>query len=176
MGALTRKHLILVGLPGAGKTTVGQLAAAALGAGFADFDRLIEAQAGRSIPAIFEQDGEAAFRKLEARVGAEQLTGEPAVLAPGGGYFLDAAQRRLSLALGYVVYLQASPAVAAARLEGLDDRPLLKGFDPILRLRQLLEQREALYLEAPGRVTTDGRTPDLVAAEVVTLARTHGGW
>ena len=176
MGALTRKHVILVGLPGAGKTTVGEIVARTLGAPFADFDRLIEARAGKGIAAIFASDGEKRFRDLEARVGAEQLTGEPAVLSPGGGYFLDAAQRRLSLALGYVIYLVTSPAVAAARLEGQTDRPLLKGFDPMLRIRQLLEQREPLYLEAPGRVSTDHRTPEAVADEVVKLARAEGGW
>ena len=173
---MTRKHVILVGLPGAGKSSVGARVAALLDAPFADFDVLIEARATKNIPAIFAEDGEAAFRKLEARVGAELLAGEPAVLAPGGGFFIDPAHRRLSLTLGYVVYLEVSPSVAASRLAGGPERPLLKGFEPAMRLRQILEQREALYLEASGRVRTDGRTPDEVAAEVAKLARSMGGW
>ena len=173
---MTRKHVILVGLPGAGKSSVGPRVASLLDAPFADFDVLIEARAGKNIPAIFAEDGEAAFRKLEATIGAEQLAGEPAVLAPGGGYFMDAAHRRLSLTLGCVVFLEVAPATAAARLAGAAERPLLKGFEPALRLRQILEQREALYLEAPGRVSTDGRTPDEVAVEVAKLARSMGGW
>jgi shikimate kinase len=176
VGALKRKHVILVGLPGAGKTTVGGLVAEALGAPFADFDRLIEERAGKNIPSIFREDGEVAFRRLEATIGAEQLAGEPAVLAPGGGYFLDDTQRRLSLALGYAIYLQASPAIAAARLAGSVERPLLRGFDPVLRLHQLLELREPMYLEAPGRVTTDGASVAQVADAVSKLARTFGGW
>lgn len=173
---MTPRHLVLVGLPGAGKSTVGQLVASRLGAPFADFDRLIEHRAGKSVARIFAEDGEGAFRALEATIGAEQLTGPPAVLAPGGGYVLNAVQRRLAIAMGYVVYLVTSPAVAARRLEGQDTRPLLKGFDPVLRLQQFLEQRRDVYVEAQGQVTTDGLTPAEVADQVAQLARTSGGW
>ena len=168
--------MILVGLPGAGKSTVGPLVARRLGAMFADFDRLIEDRAGKSVERIFDEDGEGAFRELEARVGSEQLGGPPAVLAPGGGYLQDAVQRRLALAMGYLVYLVTSPGTAALRLGGADPRPLLRGFDPKLRLQQLLEQRRGVYLEAQGRVTTDGQEPEEVAGQVVQLARTVAGW
>jgi shikimate kinase len=171
-----RRHVVLVGLPGAGKTTVGRLVANELGAPFADFDRLIEERAGKPLTRIFAEDGEPAFRALEATIGAEQLAGEPSILSPGGGYLLDPVQRRLALAMGHVVYLMTSPAVAARRLEGLDDRPLLKGFEPTLRLQLLLEQRRGVYLEAHERVTTDGLDAKAVAAEVAKLARTNGGW
>lgn len=176
MGVLSRRHLVLVGLPGSGKSTVGRLVANRLGAPFADFDFLIEQRAGKSVARIFAEDGEAAFRALEATIGAEQLTGPPSVLAPGGGYVLNAVQRRLAIAMGYVVYLVTSPAVAARRLEGQEARPLLKGFDPVLRLQQFLEQRRDVYLEAQGLVTTDGLDREVVADQVAQLARTCGGW
>jgi shikimate kinase len=171
-----RRHVVLVGLPGSGKSTVGRLVALRLGAPFADFDQLIEERAGKPIPRIFAEDGEAAFRQHEATIGAEQLAGAPSVLSPGGGYLQDPVQRRLALNLGYLVYLMTSPSVAARRLDDSPERPLLKGFEPTLRLHQLLEQRGAAYLESQGRVTTDQLTPQAVADEVAQLARTHGGW
>lgn len=173
---MNRLPILLVGLPGAGKSTVGPLVARRLGTNFVDFDRVIEARAGKDIARIFMDDGEATFRRLEATVGAEQLAGPPAVLAPGGGYVLEEAARRMALEKTLVVYLETSPAVAARRLAGSTDRPLLKGFEPTLRLRQLLEQREAVYLEAHERVTTDDLTPESVAGRVAELARTKAGW
>ncbi len=168
--------MILVGLPGSGKSTVGALAAARLGAAFADVDRLIEARAGRTVAQLFAEAGEAAFRALEGEIGAELLALAPRVIAPGGGYVLDPARRRDALARGLLVYLETSPEVAARRLGDAPDRPLLAGQEPAARLRELLAQREAAYLEAPGRVTTDARAADDVAAAVAELARRQGGW
>ena len=173
---MARSHIVLVGLPGAGKTTVGAIVAARLGAPFQDLDRVIESRTGRSVAQLFAEQGEAAFRALEAGVGAELLAGPPSILAPGGGFFGDQDQRRRTLSQAYAIYLKTSAAVAARRLAGTPDRPLLAGFQPMLRLRLLLEQREAGYLEAQGHVTTDGRAPETVAAEVLELARTYGGW
>jgi shikimate kinase len=165
------RPLVLVGLPGSGKSTVGPLVAEALGVPFVDLDRVIEAEAGKSVARIFEEEGEGAFRAMEARLGAGVLAGPPCVLAPGGGYFLDADLRRRTLASSLVVYLATAPAEAARRLGSSQDRPLLRGYVPALRLRLLLEQREPLYREAQQLVTTDGRTPSEVAAELVELAR-----
>ena len=174
--ALSRKSIVLVGLPGSGKSTVGPLLARRLGAVFVDLDRAIESRAGKSVARIFEEDGEAAFRALESRLGAEVLAGPPSVLAPGGGYVLNDDARREALEKALVVYLETSPGVASRRLDGQNDRPLLKGFDKALRLRQLLEQREGAYLEAQGRVMTDSLTPEQVTSGLVELARTQGGW
>lgn len=171
-----RRHIVLVGLPGAGKSTVGRLVADALDAPYVDIDRVIEAKAGKSVERIFAEQGEPAFRALETEVGAAALLADPSVIAPGAGFFIDEGRRLRALSVGYVIYLETSPSVAARRLESHGDRPLLKGYDPTLRLAQLLEQREKAYLEAAVRVSTDGRTPDQVAEEVVKLARTRGGW
>ena len=174
--ALTRRHVLLVGLPGAGKTTVGRRAATLLGAPFADLDEVVAARAGKSVPRLFAEDGEPAFRDLEAEAGAELLAGPPQLLAPGGGYLTDEARRRRALENGLVIYLKTTPSIAARRLVGQDQRPLLKGYEPALRLKQLLERREAAYLEAHETVTTDGRTADQVAEAVAKLARARAGW
>ena len=171
-----KRHIILVGLPGAGKTTVGRLAAALLGAEFTDLDDVIAGRAGKSIPEIFAQQGEAAFRALEASVGAEVFARPPAVIAVGGGFVADPVRRRLALASGLVIYLRISPGSAAGRLAGMTGRPLLDGRNTPERLAELLAQREAAYLESPYSVTTDGLGPDQVASAVATLARQRGGW
>jgi hypothetical protein len=90
---VARRHVVLVGLPGSGKTTVGALAARELGAPFTDLDIVIESRERKSVGAIFAEQGEAAFRALEAAVGAELLAGPPLILAPGGGFFADARLR-----------------------------------------------------------------------------------
>ncbi len=174
------RHVVLVGLPGSGKTVVGALAAQELGAPFADLDVAISARAGKSVSAIFEEQGEPAFRALEAEVGAELLEGPPAILAPGGGFFADRKLRARTLDVAYALYLETSPAEAAHRLQDAGDRPMLKGRERgrvmERRLAELLGEREAAYLEAQGRVSTDAKSIEQVAAEVVVLARTHGGW
>lgn len=170
------RHVILVGLPGSGKTTVGRLVAERLGARFADLDEEIEARMGKSIARIFADDGEAAFRALEAELGEALLAGPPQVIAPGGGYVMDPVRRRQALAEGLVVYLATTPRVAAERLSGSRPRPLLGGADPALGLAELLGQRRPAYLEAHQTVTTDGLTPEQVADRVVRLARTGAGW
>lgn len=168
------RPLVLVGLPGSGKSSVGLLVAQALAVPFVDLDREIESEAGRTIVRIFEEDGEDAFRALEARLGRRFLTGAPCVLAPGGGFFLNLETRRLALERALTVYLVTSPAEAARRLGTSQVRPLLRGYVPELRLRLLLEQRDSVYREAQQQVTTDGRTPASVAADVLELARGVG--
>lgn len=167
---------MLVGLPGAGKTTVGRLVAGLLMVPFADFDQLIEARAGKAVPRIFAEDGEAAFRVLEASVGAELLAGLPAILSAGGGFLANPESRYRALAAGYVIYLETSPLVAASRVGPGTGRPLLEGQDMVARLEQILVQREAAYLQAQGRVTTDGRSASEVALLVAELARAEAGW
>jgi shikimate kinase len=170
------RHVVLVGLPGSGKSTVGQIAASLLGATFIDLDRLIESRCGRTIERIMAEQGEAGFRMLEAEAAADVLGGPAAVVAPGGGFFEDPASRQSALDTGYVVYLQVSPSVAARRLKDTADRPLLKGYDITLRLAQLLQRREAAYLQAHAKVSTDSLSASQVADRVAVLARSGGGW
>lgn len=173
---MARRAILLVGLSGSGKSTVGPIVARELGAPFVDLDAVIETRAGRSIAQIFDEKGERAFRAMEAGLGVEVLGGTPAVVATGGGFLEDQDSRRRALSQAWAVYLDTSPAVAASRLEGTRDRPLLKGQDAAHRLGEMLARREAAYLEAQCRVTTDGKSADEVAAAVVMLARQQGGW
>jgi shikimate kinase len=171
-----RRHVVLVGLPGAGKTTVGGLVAAALGGPFVDLDVEVERRGGRTIGRIFADDGEAAFRALESACGHDVLAGPPVILAVGGGYFESAENRSAASRSGVVVYLSVGVDAAAVRVAGGEDRPLFGGSDPALRLSELLARREEGYLEAEHTVVTDGRAPVAVAEEVASLARRHGGW
>jgi shikimate kinase len=162
--------LVLVGPPGAGKTTVGLLVAAALHAEFRDTDHDIEQSFGKPVAEIFYDDGEPAFRAAETAAVAQALN-HPGVLALGGGAVTDPATRAL-LKGHQVIYLSVGLTDAAARVGLARDRPVL-ALNPRAQLKFLLEQRAPLYLEvAAHTVVTDRRTPADIAAEVAALART----
>ena len=156
--------VILIGPPGAGKSTVGPLLAARLGVGFLETDEQVEATAGKPVGDIFIEDGEAAFRALEREAVARAVAGHDGVLGLGGGAVLDPGTQRLLAGLP-VVYLATGFAAAAKRV-GMDrPRPLLIG-NPRARLRELLEQRLPIYEKlARITVTTDGRASDEIAAD-----------
>jgi shikimate kinase len=165
---MTAPRVVLVGPPGAGKTTVGKLLADALDVGFRDVDEDIEASAGKPIPDIFVDDGEEHFRALE-RAAVDRALGEfDGVLALGGGAVL-AEQTRAALREHTVVYLSVELPDAVDRVGLGVGRPLLT-VNPRATLRYLLDQRRPLYSEvATHTVVTDGRAPDEVTAEVVAL-------
>lgn len=156
--------IVLVGAPGAGKSTVGRLLADELGVAFVDVDSVIEERAGRSIPDIFATDGEPAFRALEETTTLEQLD-RPAVIALGGGAVLSPAIRA-ALAGRRVVWLRVAAGTAADRVGLNAARPLLLG-NVRGRLIQLLNQRTPLYAEvATLQVSTDDRAAAEVAADI----------
>jgi shikimate kinase len=161
---------VLVGPPGAGKTTVGQAVAAALGVPFNDTDALVEAAAGKPIPEIFFDDGEAAFRLLEADAVAGALASFDGVLALGGGAIMN-DDTRAALAGHTVVFLSVELTDAVKRVGLGAGRPLLK-VNPRATLKYLMDQRRPLYAQvATHIVATDGRTPEDIAAELVTLLK-----
>jgi len=162
---MTGPVAILIGPPGAGKTTVGRLLAGLLEAEFLDTDDVVEEAAGKPVGDIFISDGEAIFRGLEREAVARTVASHRGILALGGGAVMDPGARRL-LAGQRVVYLETGFAAAAHRT-GLDaPRPLLIG-NPRARMRQLLAERLPVY-EALAWVTvaTDDRGPQEIADEV----------
>ncbi|MGI5215844.1 shikimate kinase [Plantactinospora sp. CA-290183] len=157
---------VLVGAPGAGKTSTGLLVAAALGVEFRDTDSDIEAVTGKTIPEIFIDDGEAYFRTLERAAVTTALASFDGVLALGGGAIL-AEETRAALAGHRVVHLSVELPDAARRVGLGAGRPLL-AMNPRATLKHLLDQRRPLYAEVAGRtVITDGRTPAQVAEEIL---------
>ncbi len=165
-----RPVAVLVGPPGAGKTTTGEAVAAILGVTFADTDSIIESRAGKPIPEIFIDEGEPAFRALERTVVAEALETFDGVLALGGGAILDENTRKL-LVDHTVVFLSVELSDAVKRVGLGAGRPLL-AINPRATMKFLLEQRRPLYTEvAAHTVVTDDRAPEDVAAEVAALLR-----
>lgn len=165
----TRRHLVLVGLMGAGKTTVGERCAARLDRPFVDTDDLVETLAGRPVAELFATDGEAAFRVFERQAVADACASPaPLVIACGGGAVLDPTSRRQLHTSGFVVWLRAPPAVLAARVDADQvERPLLAaGSRPTLT--RLAETRAPVYeVVADVAITTDDRTPDEVTDTVL---------
>jgi shikimate kinase len=149
-------NVFLVGLMGAGKTTVGRLLARRLKLRFFDSDREIERRCGVTIPVIFEIEGEAGFRAREQHVLAELCALRGIVLASGGGSVLSAENRRRLAASGTVVYLNARPEDLYERVRHDRNRPLLATADPLARLRELHAARDGLYRAVADLVVDTG--------------------
>ncbi|VVT10443.1 Shikimate kinase [Sphingomonas sp. EC-HK361] len=156
--AWTGQPIVLVGLMGVGKSTVGRRLAARLGLPFVDADHEIEAAAGMTIAEIFDRFDEAYFRDGERRVIARLMDGVPKVIATGGGAFVNDETRALILAEALAVWLDAPPEVLADRVTRRDTRPLLRGRDPLVVLRDLAAVRNPLYATAPIHVASN-RSP-----------------
>ncbi len=151
------RNLFLVGLMGAGKTTVGRALARRLAKEFRDTDQEIEARTGVRVSTIFEVEGEEGFRRREAET-VERLSGlDNLVLATGGGAVLDLRNRDHLKSRGCVVYLHARPAELAKRLGRDRSRPLLQGKDPCVKLEQLYALRDPLYREVADVIMETGR-------------------
>lgn len=168
---LRARTITLVGLMGVGKSSVGRRLANALDMPFRDADTEVETAAGRSIPEIFADLGEAAFREGERRVIARLLDEPPHVLATGGGAFMNAETRALIKARSISVWLKADLDVLAKRVGRKDNRPLLAGKDPMEVLKAQAEVRYPVYAEADVTVET-GDTAHHVAVDQVIRALT----
>lgn len=160
----SERNIVITGFMGTGKTATGRRVAARLARPFVDTDAEIERRAGRSITAIFAQDGEAAFRRSEARICRFYAAQRGLVVATGGGMLVDESNRAVMLASGFVVCLDASVETIRARLAAAADRPLFSGDWPAL-----LARRQPAYAAIPYHVNTDGQTPEAAAEEVLAL-------
>src|SRR6266550_2062585 len=146
--ALAGRSVVLVGMMGAGKSTIGRRLAARLRLPFLDADIEIEAAAGMSIPDIFETQGEPYFRDGEARVIARLLDGGPAVIATGGGAFMREETRNRIRDKAVSIWLKADVEIIMKRVKRRADRPLLQTEDPVATVSRLLEAREPVYRTA----------------------------
>lgn len=150
-------NLFLIGLMGAGKTTLGRRLASQLNRAFYDSDQVICERTGVSVPTIFEMEGEAGFRAREAAVIDELSALSGIVLATGGGAVLREENRRRLAARGTVIYLHAAPEILLERTRSDKNRPLLQVADPLAKLRALYHARDPLYRAAADLVVEAGQ-------------------
>jgi len=169
------RTIALVGLMGAGKSSIGRRLAQRLGLPFIDADTEIEAAAGATIEEIFQRHGEAAFRDGERRVIARLLESPPHVLATGGGAFMDASTRALIRARTVSIWLRADVELMLARVGRRGNRPLLKNGEPRAVLAQLMAQRYPIYAEADLTVDSIDGPPEATLERVLAALATHLG-
>lgn len=165
-------HLVLVGLPGSGKSTVGRTVAKRLGRPFLDFDVEIERRVGMSVARLFAERGEPAFRALEVDLTRELAAAPPMVLAPGGGWVTNPGVMELLRPPGRIVHLRISPAEAVRRLSrSRVVRPLLQQADPAVKMQALWEARGPLYARADLEIDVEILSQQQVTETVQALAR-----
>jgi shikimate kinase len=169
VAALGARSLVLVGMMGAGKSSVGRRLATRLGIPFADADAEIEKAAGMSIPDIFASHGEPDFRAGEARVIGRLLDGGPQVLATGGGAFMNPDTRAAIKAKGVSIWLNADFDVLMRRIKRRQDRPLLHTDDPAVTLQQLIDARYPTYRLADFTVQSRDVPHEKIVDEIVAL-------
>ena len=167
VAALGQRSVVLVGMMGAGKSSVGRRVALRLGIPFVDADAEIEKAATMTIPDIFATRGEAEFRAGEARVIARLLESAPQVLATGGGAFMNPDTRAAIAAKGISIWLKAEFEVLMKRIRRRHDRPLLKTEDPGATLLRLMEEREPVYALADLTVQSREVLHDKIVDEIV---------
>jgi shikimate kinase len=164
------RHIVLVGMMGSGKTTVGRILQRRTQRVLYDTDKVVEEREGKTIPEIFATEGEIYFRKAEAAV-IEELTSLPAsIISTGGGAFLNPESRQRLLETGIVFYLKANAEILASRVRSGRGRPLLEQADELVpTIRQMLVQREPVYEESHHVVLTDHRSLDGVVEQILQL-------
>ena len=171
-----KRHLVLIGLPGAGKSTVGRMVAERLQTGFVDIDSILIRKEGKPIAMIFAEKGEPAFRDMERKEVDAALSNQPAVIVPGGGWAAQPGNLDAARARGYFIYLKVRAEVAAGRAEPSGTRPVLMGDDPLARMRDLFKERDPFYARADATVQTEAKPAEKVADEIVRLAQISAGW
>ncbi|HEU4993678.1 MAG TPA: shikimate kinase [Gemmatimonadaceae bacterium] len=168
----SKPHIVLVGLPGAGKSTVGAMLAQKLVRTFLDFDLEIERREGMPISQIFGERGEAGFRELERKLTEELREFGNMVLSPGGGWITDPTVVGLIRPPAKLVYLRVRPETALQRLGGSSgDRPLLNRPDPMAELNKLFQARQHLYQSADLEIGTELLKPEQVTEEIAAKFR-----
>lgn len=163
------RSIVLVGLMGAGKSTVGRRLAARLGLPFVDSDDEIEKAAASSITDMFDRFGEDSFRDGERRVIARLIEGPPKVIATGGGAFMNDETRALILERCIAIWLDADVETLAARISRRDHRPLLKGRDPLPLLRDMAARRNPVYAEAHHHIRSQPAPHDRTVERILAV-------
>ncbi|QCK84795.1 shikimate kinase [Phreatobacter aquaticus] len=171
--ALGTRSIVLVGLMGAGKSSIGRRLANRMGLPFIDADTEIEKAADMTIPEIFAKHGEAYFRAGEVRVVARILEQGPQILATGGGAYMNAETRANIRARGLSIWLNAELDVLLRRVKRRADRPLLKSGDPEGVLRRLIDERYPVYADADLTVMSRDATHDEIVDEVLAALAHH---
>lgn len=171
--ALGDRAVVLVGLMGAGKSSVGRRLATRLGLAFVDADTEIETAAGMTIPEIFDRHGEPYFRSGEARVIARLLDRKPRILATGGGAYMNAETRRLIGERSVSVWLKADLDTLMRRVRRRGDRPLLRQADPEAVMRRLMDERYPVYAEADIVVVSKDSSHEETVNDVIDALRAH---
>lgn len=172
--ALGQRAVVLVGMMGSGKSSVGRRLANRLGLPFVDADTEIEMAAGMTIPEIFAQRGESEFRDGERRVISRILTTRaPLVLATGGGAYMNAETRARIAQLGISIWLKAEPDVLMRRVRKRSNRPLLQTADPEATLKRMLAEREPIYALADITLTSRDDPHDVVVEDAVAALGRH---
>ncbi len=161
------KNLVLTGFMGTGKSSTGKVLGRKLSRPVIDVDHMIERRENRTIEAIFETDGEAAFRRLEKKAIAEAAAHDGVIITTGGGAVLDPENLRALRANGLILTLTATPETIYRRVKDTKRRPLLKHADVLGEIGRLLEARKTLYDDADYRFETDGRSPSQVARMIL---------
>jgi shikimate kinase len=175
VGTPTDRHIVLVGLPGSGKSTVGKAVAAALHRAFLDFDKEIERREGSDISTIFAEKGEPYFREKERELTSQLATSGGLVLSPGGGWMANGDSLSLLRHRARVIYLMVKPETALKRMgASRTSRPILVRPDPLGELRRLLTERGTVYERADHVIDTERMSAQQVIDKVVALATSMG--
>ena len=169
------RHIVLVGLPGSGKSVIGAEAAVLLSAQVHDIDAILVRRMQMPIERIFGELGEARFRELEREAVGAAVAGPPAIVVPGGGWAAQPGALESVRPAAFLIYVKVPPATAAARAASGEARPLLTGPSPLERMRAILKDREPCYLRADAEVMNEG-PPVEAAAAIAAMARQYAGW